>query len=174
MSNKYNTKLFEISKDSKKLNWKDLHKQFVKGTAFENIGSEDHNIKEEKYYLYYDQKPIGYFCLGRDKETMQNIGILFMAIDKKMRGCGIGKQIIDFSKDYVKNKGEKRLYLVTMEKLKNLINYYESLGFKYKNSYYHLWLKDGTQLPFSSKRTYNLQKDNIKNYFKFNRYFCDI
>jgi len=167
---------FEISKDRRDFNWDELNKKYVKGTVFEGPNKKNPKIEKKEYFIYSSSNPIGHFELGHNKETKGNLGLLFMAINQKYRGQGIGKEIINFAKQEAKKQNETKLYLVTRSHLFKLIKYYETLGFKYEDYYYHLWLKDGQKKPFSTKEEYEKQKKlgNITKFAEFNRYFCDV
>ena len=53
-----------------------------------------------------------------------------MAVNKELRGNGIGNQLINFIIDFAKNKRYKSVILYSNTVLKNSIHLYKKFGFK--------------------------------------------
>lgn len=56
-----------------------------------------------------------------------------MYVLKKVRGIGLGRDLIQKSLDYAKETGYKKVYLETMPELQQALATYQKFGFKYIN-----------------------------------------
>jgi putative acetyltransferase len=56
-----------------------------------------------------------------------------MYVLKKVRGIGLGRDLIQKSLDYAKEVGYKKVYLETMPELQQALATYQKFGFKYIN-----------------------------------------
>jgi putative acetyltransferase len=54
-----------------------------------------------------------------------------MAVLESERGRGIGRRIIEYTINYARSLGARRLYLETNSKLANAIHLYEAVGFRH-------------------------------------------
>lgn len=57
-----------------------------------------------------------------------------MYLLQKVRGIGLGSQLIQKSLDFARQAGYEQVYLETMPELKNALKAYERLGFRYINA----------------------------------------
>lgn len=72
---------------------------------------------------------IGVCYLDISFESFQVIRIGDFIVDKDYRNKGIGKQMLEYIKDYSKGRNVKKLWLWTQEELTDAIKFYENNGF---------------------------------------------
>lgn len=81
-----------------------------------------------------DEKMIGYLAGTINKkgsyELLQYGEINNMLVDNNYRGSGIGKQLINYFKEYCKSKNINNLKVVASAKNINAIEFYKKQGFK--------------------------------------------
>ena len=64
-----------------------------------------------------------------------------MGVDEEYRNRGIGRQLLEFIKDYAKDNGYTDLRLTVNEENENARHLYEAVGFKVKNIAYSMQIK---------------------------------
>ena len=88
--------------------------------------------QENRYYfaIIQDNMLIGYIGLYEYDDDLNIIGI---AIEGKFQQKGYGSILIEYAKQFAKEKNKKSLSLEVDEKNKNAINFYKSKGFVVTN-----------------------------------------
>lgn len=83
----------------------------------------------------------GFITLKGDKKAgLGTIGLL--AVDEKMRGKSIGKQLLNAAEHYFLNSGIKAVNVVTQKKNRVACAFYESNGYRISEitNIYHVWI----------------------------------
>lgn len=87
-------------------------------------------IDQGGYIFFYEEdgEILGTFALIKISENDYELGK--MAVDKKVRGKGIGQQMMQFCIGFSQKKSWKRLILYSNTSLENSIYLYRKYGFK--------------------------------------------
>lgn len=81
----------------------------------------------EKYVVLENGKVIGFF----EFSILSDLGEIFMiAVDKNFHGKGIGKVIMEFILEKMKEENVKEIYLDVSVNNKRAINFYKKYGFE--------------------------------------------
>jgi GNAT superfamily N-acetyltransferase len=82
-------------------------------------------------FMEEDGMPVGYTCYGPIPGTLDGFDLYWIAIDPKMQGRGLGRQLLGFTEKRVFGQGGKRLYAETSSTGKYLPTrvFYEHNGF---------------------------------------------
>jgi GNAT superfamily N-acetyltransferase len=76
-----------------------------------------------------DEEPVG--CCALKFMEPGVFEVAKMAVRERLRGYGIGRQVLEYTVEQAKRLGAKRLYLETNNSLQNAIHLYESVGFRH-------------------------------------------
>ncbi len=76
-----------------------------------------------------DDEPIG--CCALKFMERGVFEVAKMAVRERLRGYGIGRQVLEYTVEQARRLGAKRLYLETNSTLQNAIHLYESVGFRH-------------------------------------------
>ena len=80
------------------------------------------------FFAIYDKSVVGTMALIPRENGVYELNK--MAVNKELRGNGIGNQLINFIIDFAKNKRYKSVILYSNTVLKNSIHLYNKFGFK--------------------------------------------
>lgn len=93
--------------------------------------------QEESFIAYKDEQPVGILNLNAAKGLVSNV-----AVDRRQRGKGYGRQLMLFGLEQLKKKGCEQAYLRVHVENEGAIRLYESLGFTKAKRYKRLiWRK---------------------------------
>lgn len=86
-----------------------------------------------------NNKIVGFATLNKKKDFLADIGLL--AVSELVRGCGIGRQIIQECIIRSKKAGYQEIQVITQLDNSAAMNLYKKANFKIKeiNNIYHLW-----------------------------------
>lgn len=76
-----------------------------------------------------DEEPVG--CCALKFMEPGVFEVAKMAVRERLRGYGIGRQVLEYTIAQARRIGAKRLYLETNDSLQNAIHLYESVGFRH-------------------------------------------
>jgi GNAT superfamily N-acetyltransferase len=76
-----------------------------------------------------DEEPIG--CCALKVMEPGVFEVAKMAVRERLRGFGIGRQVLEYTIEQARRIGAQRLYLETNNSLQNAIHLYESVGFRH-------------------------------------------
>src|SRR5690606_26017156 len=83
--------------------------------------------KSEVFVVRYNEEAIGAFCLYKtDQDTVE---LKNVAVARPLQSKGIGTQIIDFIKQYLKSQKYRTLIVGTADAAIRQIKFYEKIGF---------------------------------------------
>lgn len=99
------------------------HKKWDKDFFYKMIGNETYILNIVKF----EDKIIGFIAIQRIKDECD---ILMLIIDKKYRGNGYSKFLLNKTLNYLKPDGMKRIFLDVAANNHTAINLYEKFGFK--------------------------------------------
>ncbi|MBE6814716.1 MAG: GNAT family N-acetyltransferase [Clostridia bacterium] len=121
-------------------------------TGFITIDKLRKQFDEDKLmFLYYDGNiPVGYFSLSECSDGEWELNNL--AVLPELRHLGIGKSLVDFATEKIKENNGNKIYLGIVEENVRLKKWYEKLGFV------HIGVKKFENLPF----TVGFMKKRIK------------
>ena len=109
-------------------------------------------FKSEVYLVRINEEPVGAFCLYEiDQNTVELKNI---AVARQLQSKGIGTQIVDFIKQYLKAQKYRTLIVGTADVGRRQIKFYEKNGFLkydilegfYVENYDHPIFENGVQL----------------------------
>jgi ribosomal protein S18 acetylase RimI-like enzyme len=71
------------------------------------IVAEEKDQKDYVIYTYVDESNVvrGYYCLGFTPLTEATYDLYWIAVDPRMQGQGIGKQLLDHCEEYIRRQG---------------------------------------------------------------------
>lgn len=96
----------------------------------------------DEILVYQENEEInGFITLKADVNAGRgSLGLL--AVDEKMRGKSIGKQMLDAAEEYFLSSGINIIDVVTQKKNRVACSFYEKSGYKIKEitNIYHLWI----------------------------------
>ena len=112
---------------------------------FERWEKQINLIKDNNYHNIFviedDGKIIASITIIIELKIIRNLNnvchIEDIVVSKNYRGKGIGKQLIEYCKDYSK---KKNCYKIILNCNNTLLNFYEKLGFRNKNLEMSLYL----------------------------------
>ena len=110
------------------------------------LGNPQHHILDAGGHIYFAMHPQTCEVLGCCALLAMEKGcfeVAKMAVAERLRGQGIGRQLLRGTIAEARNMGARRLYLVTHHSLKNAIALYESEGFV------HLRPEDAPPSPYA-------------------------
>ena len=110
------------------------------------LGNPQHHILDAGGHIYFAMHPQTGEVLGCCALLAMEKGcfeVAKMAVAERLRGQGIGRQLLRGTIAEARNRGARRLYLVTHHSLKNAIALYESEGFV------HLRPEDAPPSPYA-------------------------
>jgi GNAT superfamily N-acetyltransferase len=76
-----------------------------------------------------DEEPVG--CCALKFMEPGVFEVAKMAVRERLRGYGIGRQVLEYAIAQGRRLGAKRLYLETNNSLQNAVHLYESVGFRH-------------------------------------------
>jgi ribosomal protein S18 acetylase RimI-like enzyme len=78
-----------------------------------------------------DDEAIGYICFGKRPLTLATYDIYWIAVDPSYQGNGIGKSLIKFTEQKIKEKGGMLILVETssQEKYQRTISFYNACGY---------------------------------------------
>ncbi len=85
-------------------------------------------ISNNCFVYYRENEILGAIIFGYDSNSVE---IFSLAVDSKVRGCGVGKSLVDFVKEDMVLKGVENLNVVTWEGFK-VEGFYKKMGFEFK------------------------------------------
>ncbi|MEW5691868.1 MAG: GNAT family N-acetyltransferase, partial [Candidatus Hydrogenedentota bacterium] len=91
------------------------------------------------YVLYYNKEPVGFCTIKILKDNRARIGIV--GISEKYSGRGLGRQLLIYSLNNLKDKGIKNVLVVTQGRNYAAQRLYQRVGFITKSTelWYHKW-----------------------------------
>lgn len=123
--------------------WKIAYKGIVPASVLDNITAE----KREKYFykalsekreedaiLYFEDKPIGFICIGkcRDNDLNDTYGEIWgIYLLSSHWNKGLGSELIKWGINELKAKKYKNITLWVLEENLNARKFYEKIGFKF-------------------------------------------
>lgn len=95
---------------------------------YQSVGALTHQVKNNfAYYLVHSEgEAIGYIGL---EELEDKIQLSKIYLDPKQRGKGVGHKLMDWIKNWTKNRGHKRIDLYVMQDNPSAIQFYKKQGF---------------------------------------------
>ena len=108
--------------------------------VYESLNYKKNNIKNSKAHEFvgvYDAKVVGYFILNEMIDIIRNLKIYhidYVCVDKKYRGNGFGKAMMEWAIKYAKDAGACRIELTSGNQRIIAHNMYLSLGFIKRDS----------------------------------------
>lgn len=95
------------------------------------------NKGEESGYEIYSSvdehdEAVGYICFGKRPLTLSTFDIYWIAVKPSLHGNGIGKSLIQFAEQKIKEKGGKLILVETssQEKYQKTRSFYKSCGYR--------------------------------------------
>ena len=111
-------------------------------TAFMTIDKLEKQYDVRPMFLFYkDEIPVGYFSLAKcnaDEWELNNLSVL-----PEYRHLGIGKTMVDYAVEMVKNYGGNKISIGIIEENTKLKDWYLKLGFT------HISTRKFEHLPFT-------------------------
>lgn len=93
------------------------------------IAAEDKDQKDYTIATYTDENDAvrGYYCVGHTPMTESTYDLYWIAVDPRVHGKGIGKQLLHHCEEYVRQQGGKLIIAETssMEKYNKTRLFYE-------------------------------------------------
>lgn len=98
---------------------------------FQSLKAVKKQIEEGYRYfiIYKNEKPSGYLALVSCKSEKKTM-ISKIYINKEQRGCGLGKQLLNFAHQQALSAQQKTLWLTVNKYNTKAINWYKKQGFK--------------------------------------------
>lgn len=123
-------------------------------TAFsdDKLTEELENLNSNFYIVYFNDTVIGYIKLNSapaqsDINDPNSIELQRIYVLKEFQGLGYGKELLDFSIDFTKNKKKEYIWLGVWEKNIKAIRFYEKNGL-YRFGKHDFIMSDERQLDF--------------------------
>jgi ribosomal protein S18 acetylase RimI-like enzyme len=109
------------------------------------------NLKGQVFYAYQETIPIGVIYIA--KLSSEQYEICKLAVDKRYRGLGAGKALVEACLSFARAQSAKHVYLQTIKALDVAIVMYKKMGFI-----------DSVPSPFMTvmKRTQVIMRYNLK------------
>lgn len=109
-----------------------VYKSWIRNSLRGNLAFETLVYKKGK-------RIIGFVTIG-EKRQRANIGLT--VVDANYRRKGIGTQLMEAAQSRAREKGFKKIQVVTQKANRQACNFYEKLGFKVESisNVYHFWL----------------------------------
>jgi GNAT superfamily N-acetyltransferase len=86
------------------------------------------------YFLFADkgEEVIGYSCFGPIPCTIESYDIYWIAVQERLRGSGLGKEILERVEQKIRHMGGKRIYVETSsrDQYKPTRSFYTRCGYK--------------------------------------------
>lgn len=108
--------------------------------VYESLNYKKNHIKNSNAHEFvgvYDAKVVGYFILNEMIDIIRNLKIYhidYVCVDKKYRGNGFGKAMMEWAIKYAKDEGACRIELTSGNQRIIAHNMYLSLGFIKRDS----------------------------------------
>ncbi len=109
-------------------------------TTAERLG-ELRSRGAEFFGLFIDDVPAGFVAVEKEKDGKYYMKRLAVLPEYRHGGCG--KELVDFTIDYVKNKGIEKLYIAIVNEQTVLKDWYQGMGFRETS------VKTFERLPFT-------------------------
>ena len=112
----------------------------VSRIVYESLNYKKNHIKNSNAHEFvgvYDAKVVGYFILNEMIDIIRNLKIYhidYVCVDKKYRGNGFGKAMMEWAIKYAKDEGACRIELTSGNQRIIAHNMYLSLGFIKRDS----------------------------------------
>lgn len=94
----------------------------------------NHQQKDYDIYSAVDDKQnlLGYICIGPTPLTYGTYDLYWIAVDPDYQGKGIGKKLLSFAENKVKQNNGRLIVIETssQEKYRNTVKFYETAGYK--------------------------------------------
>ena len=108
--------------------------------VYESLNYKKNHIKNSNAHEFvgvYDAKVVGYFILNEMIDIIRNLKIYhidYVCVDKKYRGNGFGKAMMEWAIKYAKDEGACRIELTSGNQRIIAHNMYLNLGFIKRDS----------------------------------------
>ena len=108
--------------------------------VYESLNYKKNHIKNSNAHEFvgvYDDKVVGYFILNEMIDIIRNLKIYhidYVCVDKKYRGNGFGKAMMEWAIKYAKDEGACRIELTSGNQRIIAHNMYLNLGFIKRDS----------------------------------------
>lgn len=82
---------------------------------------------------YYDHKPIGYIAMSElkfDHRKSRYIEIENMGVSEEYRSHGVGSRLMTYARDYAKEMGINKIFVIAYYDNEKAINFYKNKGFR--------------------------------------------
>lgn len=105
--------------------------------------------RNNHYFLaIFEEKPVGFLKLRPENQLIGEFGngleIERIYLTKEVTGRGVGRKLMEFAIEFAKKQHKEYVWLKAMDSSKEVIRFYESLGFEVCGS---------SQLDFSQMKT---------------------
>ncbi|MCX7836663.1 MAG: GNAT family N-acetyltransferase [candidate division WOR-3 bacterium] len=122
---------------------KNFKRKLIEKFYKEWIRNSFNNKKEHQIFVYkINNKVIGFINCRILKLSKRKIGIIdLIAVEKKYRGKGIGKNLVKKGLEYFQRKRVKEVYVETEKENLSALRLYKSLGMRIvgKRNTFHFW-----------------------------------
>jgi ribosomal protein S18 acetylase RimI-like enzyme len=90
--------------------------------------------KSDYFFLFAEQAGtvVGYSCFGPIPGSMHSYDLYWIAVDNRLRHCGIGKELLFRSEDLIGRRGGKRIYVETSARpqYEQTVAFYRACGYR--------------------------------------------